>query len=321
MKRFLLLFVPAILCAQPGTFTNSGPTDNTAMVFAAIAGTNTCDPTVDYQTTQGGAGVNFAAVGAVGCVDVASASTNQGAVGVMGSASNASKVTNAVAGYFPSIAKGSGSSSATADRVRLWGLNPVGWDAGFNHTLLTNELDFHVTGPDTKILGMQMTGNAFADMSADSAGYLIGPLGVHKWPVGYFCTDAAATICFYIGTSNAGNGQPSMPVRFGSRTPGGVNNAGDIILSQFGGFMFTESAGSGWSFWNTPPGGVLTQQFTIQGGGGLTQNQGTIFAGLVSAFPDGSHVYCPDCVNASFPCVGGGSGAYAKKLAGGWDCR
>lgn len=36
---------------------------------------------------------------------------------------------------------------------------------------------------------------------------------------------------------------------------------------------------------------------------------------------NGVVVYCNDCTNASNPCTGSGSGAFAKRLAGAWDCR
>jgi len=317
----LLLFVACGLAfAQPGTFTNTGADNNTVMVYAVTSETNTCDPTADYQTTQGGAGVNFAAIGAAGCVGVPSTSTNQGAVGVQGSIQNASTKTNAVAGYFPAIAAAAGTGDTDPARVRIWGFNPVVWDSGFQHVLMTNELDFHITGAGNKILGLQLTGGGTADMSADSAGYLVGPLGGHKWPVAFYCTDGSSAVCYVVGTLSSGNNTASAPVRFVSRTAGGTNNTGDIILSPVGGFQFAESAGAGWVFQNTV-GGVLTTQLTIQGGGGITQNQGTVFAGLSSAFPNGSYVYCPDCTNASNPCVGGGTGAFAKRLGGAWDCR
>lgn len=315
LKKLTILFsLASALWAQPGTFTVTGATNNTTMSFAVTGANNTCDPGADYQTTQA---ANNAAMGGAGCVKVDSTSTNQGAVGLQGSVQSASTATNSVGGYFPVIASGPGSGDTDATRVRLWGFNPVLWDGANQHVLMTNELDFSLKGAGNKILGLQLTGIANTDMSADSAGFLVGPLSGHKWPVGYYCTDGSATTCIYVGAATTGNGVDSQPVHFASRTSAGVNNSGDVSLTQYGGFKFTESAGSGWAFVNNSG----TTELTIQGGGGITQNQGTIFAGLTSAFPNGSFTYCPDCVNASNPCTGSGTGAFAKKLNGAWDCR
>jgi hypothetical protein len=47
---------------------------------------------------------------------------------------------------------------------------------------------------------------------------------------------------------------------------------------------------------------------------------GVAFASLGTP-QSGAWVYCTDCTNASNPCVGGGTGAFAKRLNGAWDCR
>lgn len=54
--------------------------------------------------------------------------------------------------------------------------------------------------------------------------------------------------------------------------------------------------------------------------GGLTNFTGTVFASL-GAPRNGTIIYCSNCANASNPCAASGSGAFAKRLNGAWDCR
>ncbi len=46
---------------------------------------------------------------------------------------------------------------------------------------------------------------------------------------------------------------------------------------------------------------------------------GTLMAKLGSP-PNGTITYCPDCM-ITYPCVGGGTGALAKRLNGVWVCN
>lgn len=309
--------IPANVLWGTSGIQKTGTTNNSAMTFGLTTQTNTCNPTSDYQLGQGGLGVNFAAEGFAGCVGVAAGSTNQGAAGIQGSAQNASTTTNAVAAYFSALASGNGSGTPDAQRVRLWGINPLTMDQGHTNVLLTNELDFNIGAAGTKVLGLQFTGAGTQDMSADSAAAIVGPIGTtHKWPVAFFCTDASATVCINVGTAATGNNVSSMPVRFNSRTAGGVANTGDITIGPGGGFLFAESAGAGWVFQNA----AGTIQFTIQGTGAITFNQGSTQAGLGTP-ANGTVIYCTDCTNVSNPCSAGGTGAIAKRLNGAWDCR
>lgn len=307
---------PAITKWGTSGIQNTGTTNNSAMTFGITAQTNTCNPTTDYQNSQGGAGVNWAAVGMAGCVGVASGETNQGAVGLQGSGTNASTTTNVVGGYFPMFASGDGTGSATNQRVRMWGINPLGNDNGKNHVLITNELDFNISGPDTKVLGLQLTGAGTADMSSDSAGVIIGPIGTtHKWPTAVYVTDGSSTVAYIAGASSSGNNVSSQPIRMLSRTSGGVTNTADLTAGPGGGISFTLSAGAGWTFINS----TSTTELTIQGGGGITW-PGTALASLGSP-ANGTIIYCSDCANASNPCTASSTGAIAKRLNGAWDCR
>lgn len=53
---------------------------------------------------------------------------------------------------------------------------------------------------------------------------------------------------------------------------------------------------------------------------GTIQQLGILFANLGTP-SNGRVIYCTDCTNASNPCTGSGSGAFAKRLSGSWDCR
>lgn len=46
---------------------------------------------------------------------------------------------------------------------------------------------------------------------------------------------------------------------------------------------------------------------------------GTVAFAALGTPADGTFVYCSDCTKAT-PCAGSGSGAFAKRIAGAWDC-
>lgn len=72
---------------------------------------------------------------------------------------------------------------------------------------------------------------------------------------------------------------------------------------------------------NTPGSpAVMTSKLRIQTNGALFQPTPIAFGSLGTP-ANGTFTYCNDCTNASNPCTGGGAGAYAKRLAGAWDCR
>ena len=303
--------------ASIGFFSVNGSTNNTAMSFAARGVNNGCSPSDDFQRGQGGIGVNSAAEGIAGCVNVPVGSTNLGANGVQGSASNASTTTNAVGGYFPSFASAAGSGSADANRVRIWGINPLTQDGGFSNVLMTNELDFNISAAGTKVLGLQFTGAGTQDMSADSAAAIVGPIGTtHQWPGAYLCADGATSnACVQIGATSTGNNVSSQKLRFISRTAGGVNNITDLSIGPGTGNLNIN---------NQQGGGISFQQSTVNqaviGAGGSYNMLGLALASLAPT-TNGTVIYCTDCLNQSNPCTGASTGAIAKRLNGAWDCR
>jgi hypothetical protein len=64
------------------------------------------------------------------------------------------------------------------------------------------------------------------------------------------------------------------------------------------------------------------------GVGSSIQMKGTIFNNLIYMFSNnlstqgnGTMVFCQDCVLSSNPCKGGGTGAFAKRINGTWNCQ
>jgi hypothetical protein len=47
----------------------------------------------------------------------------------------------------------------------------------------------------------------------------------------------------------------------------------------------------------------------------------TLFANLPATFPNGSIVYCSNCLAASSPCTGASTGAFAIRVNGAWRCQ
>ena len=64
----------------------------------------------------------------------------------------------------------------------------------------------------------------------------------------------------------------------------------------------------------------LGSTFSLLATGGVQFQTAIPFASLGTP-SNGTLYYCNDCTNASNPCSGGGTGAFAKRLAGAWDCR
>jgi hypothetical protein len=87
---------------------------------------------------------------------------------------------------------------------------------------------------------------------------------------------------------------------------GDLIQVSDVRTTTFGNKTSTTTADFG-------PGGNAV------GGGNLLYGPST-FAALGTP-ADGTLVFCADCTNASNPCSGGSTGAFAKRLNGAWDCR
>lgn len=65
---------------------------------------------------------------------------------------------------------------------------------------------------------------------------------------------------------------------------------------------------------------LYTTHLTFNESVGVLFTTAYTFATLPSAPQNGSMVYCSDCTKAT-PCAGSGSGAFAKRIAGAWDCN
>lgn len=63
-----------------------------------------------------------------------------------------------------------------------------------------------------------------------------------------------------------------------------------------------------------------TLRWQMLANGELTSFTGIAFASLGTP-RNGTLIYCTNCTNQSNPCTASGSGAYAKRLNGAWDCR
>lgn len=298
-------------------FSDPGVFDNSTMA-TALQGliTGTCSVTTEFQTGQP---AQFADTGTFGCVIIPSNSTEHQGMGIFGATANGSTTTNGVGGYFSGRATAAGSGATDGTRVRIWGVNPLLTDAGFTHVLLTNELDFNVSGSDTHILGLQFTGAGSVDMTSDSAGIIFGALGgTHQWPVALYCSQGATSnSCVKLDPTSSANNVGSQAIKLLSRTSGGTLNTFTINTGAGGSIIMGSDTTGGFTFQRA---GV--NQFIVTTDGGAVTQTGLALASLTPT-TNGTILYCTDCANASNPCntTGPGTGAFAKRLNGAWDCR
>ena len=317
-----LLFAAAAIAQLP-TCTDPGVNDNSSTRYACqgLVNTTTSQVTADHEAQQAG---NKSNVGSAGAVSIPAGSTQYEGTGIYGAADNASVNTNGVGGTFYGLLSGNGIDGLSdAHRVRVWGFNSLLADRGWNHGLLLNELDYNITGPDTKVIGLSAVGSSTFSPAPGSAFQALGPIGaggIH-FPYGWICADSGAEVCFQLGTLTLSGFSNSQAFRMIGRNGLGVVNYADVYLGGGGGVFFnmTENAGA----FRVQHNGV--DAFLIPGGtGGVIPGNlaGTPLASLNAAPPPNFTVIgCADCVNGSNPCVAGGSGAIAKRLAGAWDCR
>lgn len=298
-------------------FSVAGTFDNTAMTLPLQGVINSASALTDFQAAQGSS--NYSAIGVAGSVKVPSNSTNHEADGVFGSCTGTNATTNCTGGMFYGIAGADGTNGASdANRNRLWGINPLATDKGFSHIFMTNEMDFNVTGTDTKVIGWQFSGASTQAVTSDSVGIAIGPIGSGiGWPVGFYCAQGSITAtgqCVKIDPTSSSNNVSSNTLQFLSRTSGGTLNTVDVSAGAGGGLNFSLSAGAGYTFKNN----AGTTIFVINGGGSETQT-GLALAGLAPT-TNGTFVYCTDCLPNSVPCTASSTGAFAKRLNGAWRC-
>jgi hypothetical protein len=244
-----------------GFFTMDGSFNNTTMSFAVQGKVNNCDPGAMGQADQGGPGVNFAAYGLAGCAAVPSNSTNHEGGGVFGAVSNASTTTNPVGGSFYCQAAGDGiDGNSDLHRVRCWGINPLLADHGYNHTLLLNELDYNISGPDTKVIGLFSAGASQHQLAPGSAWMLAGPIGPGvSWPLAYGCADGSSAVCLQLGARSTGNNTTSQIVRWFSRDAGGVTHYTDMTLDANGNLAISFAGGN--PVWINKDGSITAKAF------------------------------------------------------------
>jgi hypothetical protein len=92
------------------------------------------------------------------------------------------------------------------------------------------------------------------------------------------------------------------------------NDAG-VTFNQLLVNVTNTASASGSSFLDLQLAGV--RQYAVLSTGVVYQ-AGVVFASLGTP-SNGSWTYCPDCTKAT-PCAGGGTGAFAKRVNGAWDC-
>ena len=300
-------------------WTGSGTFDNSISNFSTLqTEVNSCSSSADYTSGHGTAKATYS-FGA--CTKIPSNSTQTEAGGLWGSVTNNSSSTNAV-GMASSAFIGADGASTNA-KILVWGFNPLVSDLGHLHTYLLNEMDFNVTGTDTHVIGLTMVGASTQNPDASSTAFILGPLGTGiAWPNGFVCADGATLgtgTCFQAGVQTSGNNQFSQVIAMLSRTSGGVVKKFSMVGSPTAdGAFYLDDSTSTYIFNNNNATSVHAI-FTIGPKGGTSQ-LGTTFSTLGTP-ANGAHVYCTDCANASNPCTGSSTGAYAKRLNGAWDCR
>lgn len=227
------------------------------------------------------------------------------------------------------------------------GLYSIGNGAGGSQTVISsrNDIPSQLYGPSFKVLkNFIMPGTLNSDSSIEMNN--LGTFKV-KWHDSLVSGEAGPVI----RTGNASNGRPCLIVQStGAGVPEGATGGGACINGNgpsdstgWAGFgagytsdmgttiarsanpagMFIQDgvfdffSGSG----NTPGSPAsTTTKLRIQQNGIMTFVSPILFSSL-GAPANGSTAYCSDCTNASNPCVGSGTGAFAKRLNGAWDCR
>lgn len=303
------------------TVNNAGNFNNTVTKYP-IAGTLAgCSPSTQYDNVGFGAGAH-GDFGIAGCAGPSTGSTQTNIFGSWGSIIMPDNGSDAVAGGFFAMASGNGTGTSTAQRVRLWGINPLCEDKGFTHVICQNELDFNVTGTDTLAFGISIVGASTVAPVAGSAAISIGRPGpTVNWPLGVVINEGAtgSNAAVYLAAQHAADSMlhNSQKISFASYDASNVAHTASIIEFTDGGIGLVNDIE------NTTSGTVYfifggTTEMLIQHNGGISQT-GVAFASLGTP-ANGTWQYCNNCtVTAS--CGSGGGGALAKRLGGAWVCN
>lgn len=178
-----------------------------------------------------------------------------------------------------------------------------------NNWLIGNTGGAYVdTGTRTRVVGNVET-IADAIYRIRTAMLVTGPLFVGTAPAGAISAGIGMTKENGIYWRNQANDADLLGIQMGN---GGAN---ELILRGGGGtssIRFESSNGT--LRMNMTEAGVFTLQ-----GSGMLGFAGVAFAAL-GAPANGTFVFCADCTIAN-PCAGGGGGALAKRLGGGWVCN
>lgn len=298
-------------------YASSGLFNNSKMNASLRGVVNGADLTTIYH--KGQLSTSFSDIAGAFLSLVPGSSTDVESEGVFGGIQCGNTTTNCVGGSFYGIANANGTGSALANRVRLWGINSLLSDSGFNHVLLLNGFDTNVTGPDTLAFGISIVGASTVAPVAGSAAVSIGAPGSGlNWPAGVVIGDASVggNDAMYLGLQTTGNLKASQLIRMPSTDGAGALHTAAVLGSPNGaaggGMLFAidaeaNSANAQYAF-----NSAGTTKATINHDGSLTQT-GVLFANLPTT--NGSITYCTNCTIAN-PCAAGGTGAVAKRLNG-----
>jgi hypothetical protein len=297
-------------------FASAGVFNNTILNQALLGTLNNTTFASTYHGTGAQPSTNFAAAGVAGLTTSPSGSTNTDTMGLFGGALCGNNTTNCEGGTFYALANANGSGSTTADRVRVWGVNPVIIDSGFTHVLLQNEFDVNVSGTDTQAFGISIVGASTHALAAGSAGISLGAPGSGiNWPYGIIVNDGSVGVNdgIRMGLQTAGStNQASQLERFVTTDSGGSVHTAAILGFSAGGYLIaadTENTNSAAQVFFDFGG---ANKATMNHDGSLSQ-VGVTFSNLPTT--NGTIVYCTNCTIAN-PCASGGSGAFAKRLNG-----
>ncbi len=235
---------------------------------------------------------------------------------------------------------GSQSGATWAKRIYVWGVNTLTTDwlpgkAGapaYDWGYLTNEFDFNVGAVNTKVVAMSI-GGASQVQPTESLGYLVNTLGSGvKWGCGFCTLDGTASIALQVGVATTGNNQGSQPILLYSRDSGGnVRGAvestdpdGNLLIRT--GFVNNGNANTQTIIQDGAGNNILGVQGAVSGatpvvqGSGVTRFQpGTDTFAHLGSEGGGAQVFCSNCQETD-PCMAGGAGALATRVAGRWTC-
>lgn len=151
---------------------------------------------------------------------------------------------NPVSGVSQSAEAIFGVGTTGVNGAALWGINTLIMDntsyavSTWTGVVLKNEFDFNVTSTSTVVQGLVLTG-ASLSTPASSIGIQLGPLAITPsviaWGTGVNSVDGSVVTFASVGmTAVTGTPSGSQPIKFHSRTSGGVNQTAFVQMTQPG---------------------------------------------------------------------------------------